>query len=91
MLHYEPLRNKKSEKRKGLLFERKNILATAKSLTGRFTGSMRLYEGQHIIVIVQKRHERFAEQQSCAAISYSFPNFDLAILYSQSEINASTD
>ena len=52
MLHYDTLKNKKSEKQKGLLLERKKVLATAKSLTRRFTGSMRIYEGQHIIVIV---------------------------------------
>ena len=62
MLHYDTLKNKKSEKRKGSLLERKKVLATAKSLTDCFTGSMRLYEGQPFIVIVQKRHERFAEQ-----------------------------
>jgi hypothetical protein len=91
MLHCDSLKNNKSEKRKGLLLERKKILATAKSLAGRFSGSMWLNEGQHIIVIVQKRHERFAEQQPCAAISYSFPNFDLPTLYSQSEINSCTN
>jgi hypothetical protein len=54
MLHYDTLKNKKvkSEKPKGLLLEREKVLATAKSLTGCFTGSMRIYEGQHIIVIV---------------------------------------
>ena len=62
MLHYDTLKNKKNEKQKGLLIEREKVLATAKSLTGCFTGSMRIYEGQHIIVIVQKRHERFTEQ-----------------------------
>jgi len=91
MLHYDTLKNKKSEKQKGLLLERKKVLATAKSLTRRFTGSMRIYEGQHIIVIVQKCHERFAEQQPCAAIPYTFSNIDLPALHSQSEINTCTD
>jgi len=58
------------------LFESKNILVIAKSLPDRIIGSMRLCESQHIIFIVKEYHKQFAEQQSSAAISYSFSYFD---------------
>ena len=70
------IETQRGEKQKGLLLERKNILATAKSLTDRITGSMWLREDHHIILIVQKYHKRFAEQCTLAEISYNLSYFD---------------
>lgn len=73
------------------MLEKKNLLGYAVSLSGRITGGMRICGGHHIIFIIQKHRERFAEQQPRAAISSSFSNCDPSTSNSQPESDACTD